>query len=148
MDANKIASDNHAFFYVAVGQHMCAEDFKSAVMGSFYEPALYGIKDAGFSGYINIDCADIRERCSHGSFADAVRNGIFGKAAMKLPRSIKGEMNAEAEIIIDHWKFSFTISKYERDSAHDFEMVQNPLMLPGDNERLGRFVDLKVTLVQ
>lgn len=155
MDANKIAKDNHMFYYVAVGQRMCDGDFTSATQESFFEPAQCSIEGDNFSGYIRIDSTNIIKPDSKGSereslrksFMSAVHQGICGSVAMRIPRSITGEMNTEAVVTHGIYKFSFKISKYERDSDHDFEEVKDPLPLP-DGERLGRFVDLKITIVQ
>ena len=147
MDANQVARDNHAFFYVAVGQSMCEEVFAVAILHSFDEPAQYGIESDNFSGYIRIDSTDIKKNCTHENFANAMRQGICGDVAMRIPRSLTGEMNTEVVVTHGIYKFSFKISKYERDSNHDFEEVEDPLSLP-DGERLGRFVELKITIAQ
>lgn len=147
MDTNQIARDNHAFFYVAVAGSLCDEVFAGAVLHSFDEPAQYGVEGDHFSGYIRIDGTDIKKNRTHGSFADAVRQGICGRVAMRIPRSITGEMNTEAVVTYGIYKFSFKISKYERDGDNDFAIVEDPLPLP-DSEQLSRFVDLKITIVQ
>ncbi len=147
MDADLIARDNHAFFCAAVAPRMCGSDFGSAALHSFDAPAQLGIETVTFFGYVRIDSADIERNCSRGGFSDAVYRGVFGDVAIRLPRAITGELNTEAEVIVDCFRFNFRISRYERDFDHGFEIVENPLFLP-KNESLGRFVDLKITLVQ
>lgn len=147
MNKNQIAQGNLAFFLHVVGLHITTKEFASAVLQSFDEPVLYGIEDGDYSGYISVDSRNIKNNCSHGSFGDAVRGQIFNFVSMKLLRSVTGEMNTEAVIVHDIYQFDCKITKYERDNAHHFEVVDNPLLLP-DDEHLGRFVELKITLAQ
>ena len=146
MDANRVARDNHAFYYVAVAMSMYEKNFATAVLNSFDEPALFGVEGGSYTGYIHIDSTDIKRNCSHGSFADEIRDGIISKVAMKIPQTIAGEMNTEVTVTQGIWKFSYKITKYERGSEHVFGPIDNPLSLP-DGEMLGRFVELRITLV-
>ena len=136
MDPSKIAKENHAFFFIAVGMAMCKSNFVSAVLDSFYEPALYGIENSMNSGYVRIDSTNIISKFQAG-FIDAVRAGILGKVARDVPYSVRGELNTEAEVIHGIYKFSFRVSQYERDGEHNFEIVDDQTLLP-DDERIGR----------
>jgi len=147
MDTDQISRNNHSFYYGCVGLEMCEGLFIEAVLQSFDEPALYSIENENYAGYVNIDSTDIKNRCTHGSFMDAIRNGIISRVGMKIPRSITGDLNTEVEIIEGIYKFAFHISKYERDAAHRFEEITDPSSLP-DDEQLGRFVDLKITIAE
>jgi hypothetical protein len=126
---------------------MCTEKFIDVVLDSFDEYAQYGVPEGNYSGYIRIDSTEIKKDCSHRSFADAVRAGIMWDVARSIPRAKLGEMNTETEVILGIYKFQFKIVQYERDSDHNFELVDDPTTLP-DDEHLGRVVDLKITLVQ
>ena len=143
MDPSKIAKENHAFFFIAVGMAMCKSNFVSAVLDSFYEPALYGIENSMNSGYVRIDSTDIEK--FQAGFIDAVRAGILGKVAREVPYSVRGELNTEAEVIHGIYKFSFRVSQYERDGEHNFEIVEDLTFLPND-EKIGRLVELKITI--
>ena len=141
---NLIAEKNHVFLRFAVGKVLCEDDFEDAVLESLFEPVVqYGIEDRGYSGYISIETG-IKTKGESDKLSGAIHNGILKKVALSLPHLIKGELNAEAEINLDGWRFHFRISKYERDSAHGFVVVDDPIALP-DNEKLGRFVELKIT---
>ncbi len=147
MDMNQVAKDNHAFYYCAVGLEMCSELFAQAVYYSFDEPTLYGITGGNQPGYINVDSTDIKNMCTHGSFKDAVRDGILNKVANKIPNSITGILNTKVLIIEDIYRFSFCITKYERNREYGFEIVEDPSSLP-TNEQLGRLVNLKITIIE
>ncbi|MBP9698052.1 MAG: hypothetical protein KBD65_02595 [Candidatus Moranbacteria bacterium] len=145
MDAMEIARDNHAFYYVVVPRHMGKRGFAEAVLESFDEPAQYGIEDRAYSGYIYIDATNVKVECSHGGFADDVAGGLLGRVALKLPRGATGGLNTDVTIVDGVWKFAFRITKYERDGAHGYEPVEDPLPLP-DGEKLGRFIELKISV--
>jgi len=147
MDMNQVARDNHAFYYLAVGFEIGSELFAQAVSHSFDEPALYSVLDEDYSGYINVDSTDIERNRTRGGFMDEVREGILGTVGMRILSCITGELNTEVEIIEGIYKFTFTISKYERDGEHRFEPVDDPNSLP-DGEKIGRFCDLKITIVE
>ena len=147
MDAMQIARDNHAIYYVVVPVHMCKRQFAQAVLESFDEPAQYGIEDPSYSGYIYIDATNIKLECSHGSFADDVADGLLGRVALKFPRGATGGLNTEVTVLHGIWKFAFKITQYERDGEHGYEPVTDPFPLP-DDEKLGRFIELKITINQ
>lgn len=143
MDAAQIARDNQAFYQVAVPINLCKRAFASAVLDSFDQPAQYALESGVYSGYIRIDATDIRLNCSHGSFRDEVLGGLLGKVAMEFPRDPTGDLKTDIVLVHDIWEFSFEITRYERDSEHEYEMVEDPLPLP-DDEEIGRFVELKI----
>lgn len=141
MDANQVARDNHAFYYVAVAMAMCDDLFASAVVNSFDEPAQYGVPmDGRLGGYIRVNSIDIKHQCSPKILAN-----LLDRLVMKIPDAITGKMNTDVVLVDGYFKFSFKITKYERGGEHNFEMVDDPLPLP-DGEQLGRFVDLKITI--
>lgn len=145
----EVARGNHAFYYVVVPMAMCNRSFAQAFLDGLYrdgQPVLFPIEHSQFSGYVEIDTTDIRRNCSHGSMADAIRDGMLGDVALKMPRHAEGEMNTDVTIIHDIYKFQFNISKYERDGAHGYEPIEDP-NLAEDGEKLGRFANLKVTIV-
>lgn len=147
MDTAEIARNNHTFYYVVVGQHLLEGEFARAFLRSFHEPVLYGIEEQEYSGYIHIDCTGIAESNSVEMLREAVSEGRFlSGVAMRIPRSIIGPMNTDATVIRDGWQFSFRITKYERDSEHSFEPIEDPSSLPA-GERLGRYVELTITQV-
>lgn len=147
MDAMQIARDNHAFYYVVVPRHMCKSGFADVVCESLAtsSPTQYGIEDRSYSGYIVVDAIDIRRDCASGEFLDAVDNGLLGEVALKFPRGATGGLNTEVTILHGIWKFAFKITKYERDGANGYEPVEDPLPLP-DGEKLGRFIELKISV--
>lgn len=147
LEKNKVARENHLFFIAAVGMVMTmqSKNFILAVLQSSKTPTLYGIERINMPGYIRIDSTDIELNCSSGSLRADIQNGILGRVAMKLPEAIRGDLNTEAEVIYNNYKFSFNISSYERDSAHGFETVTDLASLP-PGEKLGRLVDLKITI--
>ncbi len=149
MDAMQIARDNHAIYYVVVPMHMCKAGFADVVCESLAlsQAQQYGIEDPNYSGYIYIDATNIKLECSHGGFADDVADGLLGQVALKFPRGATGGLNTEVTILHGIWKFAFKITKYERDGEHGYEPVTDPLPLP-DDEKLGRFIELKITINQ
>ncbi len=147
MDAIQVARDNHAFYYVVVPWHVCKRQFAQAVLESFDEPAQYGIEDGAYSGYIYIDATNVKFECSHGSFADDVADGLLGRVALQFPCGATGGLNTDVTIVQGIWKFDFRITKYERDGPHGYEPVEDPLPLP-DGEKLGRFIELKISVNQ
>jgi hypothetical protein len=141
------ARGNHAF-YVVVGMEMCEISFAHAFLESLWDArvVLYGVEHPAYSGYIEIDTSNIRDECSHGGMADDVTKGLLGKVAFNIPQSITGEMNTDVTIVHGIYKFSFKITKYERDYVHGYEPIEDPA-LADDVEKLGRLVQLKVTIV-
>ncbi len=145
MDKSEIIRGNQGFFCVAVGLTICNKDFPSAVLQSLSdEQVQYGIEMENYSGYILIDSTEIIREFSQRSFADEVQNGILRTLSYELTSRICGELADEAEVAIRGYKFKFKISRYERDMDHVFEVIDNPSRLP-NGERIGRFVDLKIT---
>lgn len=142
----EIARGNHAFYYVVVGMTMCSGDFTSAFIGCLLDDGhvLFPVEHSSFSGYIAIDTTDIRHNCSHGGMVDDVRNGLLGRIALKMPRGAMGEMNTGVTLVDGMYQLAFMITQYERDQAHSFELIKDPA-LSVDGERLGRYVELKVT---
>ncbi|MCF7815617.1 MAG: hypothetical protein K9M10_01680 [Candidatus Pacebacteria bacterium] len=147
MDANQVARDNHALYYTTVPLLLCNKEFGRVVVNGIDTPSQYPF-EGNYSGYIRIDASDVKRNCSDGSFTDEIIGGLLGKVALKFPRSPTGE-GMNAVIIIDHeiWRFSFTITQYERDGDHGYEIVDDPLSLP-EGEHLGRLIELKVTVIQ
>ena len=147
MNANEVGIENHAFFYVGVGLVMTRPDFASAVRDSFERPVQYAMANSKYDGYILIDTSNVVMNCTHGGLSDDMRAGLLGNIVMKLPNAIGGEMNTEASVTHDIYRFDFKITKYERDNTHNFEMVEDPLILPR-NEELGRYVELTISIAE
>jgi hypothetical protein len=154
MEKHTIISGNQAFFCVAIGMTMFLDDFASAVFRSFNETVQYGIEKGEYSGYIVIDSTNVRDdskdigfvEAARNIFAEDINNGLIKKIAYDLPYSIGGELADKAKVTSGIYKFSFKISKYERDGKHRFEMVKDPSHLP-DKERLGRLVRLNIAII-
>ncbi|MEI6649850.1 MAG: hypothetical protein WCL23_00255 [Candidatus Moraniibacteriota bacterium] len=128
---------------------MIKDDFLSAVLRSITDPAQYGIEDDSFSGYILIDATDISKKGYRSDFINKVKGdvNICGQVSRKIAGSVTGDMNTDAEVTIDSYRFQFKITKYERDRDHEWVMVEDPLPLP-EEEVLGRFVELTITYVE
>ena len=110
---------------------------------SLKRSVLYAITDG--LGYIRVDSTAIGKEFLHG-FINAVQEGLIGEIVKNIPHSVLGELNEKTEVIQGIYRFSFKISGYERDSEHSFEVVDDPIILP-ENERIGRVVDLKITVI-
>jgi hypothetical protein len=148
MDKNKIARDNHAFYYVVVGQVLCSDEFTLKIIGGIDESVLYGIEDDTrdtCTGYIEVDTSDIVDNSVQDTFVDDLRNDLLGKVALKIPQSIQGELNTDVVIAYHKWVFTFNITLYERDGTHRFELVEDPTPLP-NKEKLGRIVRMTVSV--
>lgn len=146
MDLYQVARDNHALYCAVVPLHMCKRLFASAVLESLDQPVLYSVEHNVYSGYILINTTDIEMNHSQERFTREVLAGLLGRVALEFPRTPTGEMNTDVTVVYEIWKFTFKITKYERDSAHRYEPVEDPLPLP-DGEKLGRFIELKITIV-
>lgn len=151
MEMDKVARDNHAFYYVTIGMVLCEERAKSVVLSSLYNregTAQLGIECGDRSGYLRVDSSDVVQQCSQGCLAEKIQSGILGKIARQISfGGIKGKLNDEAEAIHDSFKFIFKITEYERDSKHGFEKVEDLLTIPS-NEKLGRLVVLKIMMTE
>lgn len=142
-----VARGNHAFYYLFAGMVMLGDDFVRAFLTSLTEErlVLFGIELSDHSGYIEIDTSDIIDQRSRGSMGGDARNGLLSEVAFKIPSAITGEMNTDVTIDYGIYRFSFRITKYERDGDHGFELIEDPTQAE-KGERLGRFVALKVTI--
>ena len=150
MTPDKVARENHEFYYVAVAMSLCSTafpDFGQAVVHSLYDEsglAQFGVEFSHYSGYIRIDTSQIGE-CFREGLANEVWSGIFGRMACAIPSSISGEMNTEVVLREGIYRFTFKIAQYERDAEHGWEIIDDPIPLP-DDEKLGRVVNLCITI--
>lgn len=147
MTPDKVARENHAFYYVAVAMSLCEGTFNEAVLDSIHNDdrlAQFGIETFRFSGYIRIDTSQIGE-CFRQGLANEVWSGIIGRMVCAIPSSISGEMNTEVVLREGIYRFTFKIAQYERDAEHGWEIIDDPLPLP-DDEKLGRVVNLCITI--
>ena len=147
MNIVKISKDNHLFFVTFLAFEMCDERFTSSALQSFSEISQVGMEGSKFSGYLRIDSSDVKNYCSQESFSEELRSGIFNKVVMKIPNSISGDLNEIMEIKLGIYLFSFSITQYERDSAHNFEMIEDLNIIPNE-EKIGRLVDLKIKVIE
>jgi hypothetical protein len=148
MDSITVARNNRLFYYVPVMMSMIKNAFLKVTLHSVTNPALYGIEYDDFSGYVLIDATDIPDEWKS-DFMDKVKGDydICGQVSRKIAGSVTGDMNTDAEVAIDSYRFCFRITKYERDRNHEWVMVEDPLSLP-EEEALGRFVELTITYVE
>ena len=145
MDPNKIARDNHKFYYIDVGFGMCSHDFQIVLnTATIDKTALFYLGE----GYIQINCTDIKNEDELYTLRHKVAISLLSQVTQKISQSIGGELNSEVEITtMDNFVFSFKITMYERDSAHCYEMVTDLTDIPEDEE-LGRFVELHISTNQ
>jgi hypothetical protein len=147
MKEEMVIKGNQGFFVVALGFSACTTHFKEAVFNSFHEKAQYGVEMGEHTGYIRIDCTDIKANCSHGSFVEAVRNSLLDMVTTAVPSRIKGELADEAEVVMDGYKFHFKIVQYERDGEHGWKIIKpSGLKNIPNKEKLGRVMDMVVTI--
>lgn len=146
----QVARDNHAFFYAALPRYIGKRGFMNVVCESLAagRPFQYNMDDRNFTGYVLVNATDVMRNCASGDFMDALVSGLLGQVALKFPRGpLADPMNTEVTITHDIWRFSFKITKYERDGKHEYQHVEDPSPLP-DGEKLGRFVELEISLIQ
>lgn len=142
-----VIQGNQGFFCVALGFSACTSHFKDAVFSSFHEKAQYPVEMGEYTGYIRIDCTDVKAKCSHGSFVEAVRSSLLDMVTVVVPSQIKGELADEAEVVMDGYKFNFKIVQYERDREHNWEIIEpSDLEDIPNKEKLGRVMELVVTI--
>jgi hypothetical protein len=149
MEKETIISGNHSFFLVAVGMSLCDQLCDQAFLSSLFGEgtAQHGIERGDYSGYLRINTTDIITNGRNCDLANEVKEGnLLGKLASKLLASEKkGELSDEAEVNMEGYRFRFKITNYERDREHDFQIVEDLSLLP-EEEVIGRFVELKVTI--
>ena len=149
-----IAKGNHAMYFGVLGMSLCSTNAIDATIGSINNggKAQFGIERGGFSGYLSINTTDIISNYSHGCLMRALNDGILGRVAHQIPYGdvIKGKLNEEVEVLEGLYKFSFKITKYERDRDHDCEMIDDLEKLDAipDGENLSRVIELTITIVK
>ncbi len=147
----KLTAENHAFFRSVVAPAIQLPQFKELVWMSVQYPtrlAQYPLCGERYEGYIRINGASIAESSFRNQLVeDLYQTDLLRCVALQIPDAIKGELNSYVTITHGMYEFAFRITKYERGSAHKFEMIKDPLSLAG-NERLGRFVELRVRTSQ
>ncbi len=152
MDTEKIGAGNLLFYTEAVVAYLSGPDFAQAAFKSLYEPVLCGMEAGAHCGYLHVDARQINRFCSSGSFADAIRKGLLHWIVRRIERLFQanGALNTEATIVDGIWKFDFRITRYERDSDHRFEVIEDAAFLADvpDDERLGRYVELKISIIE
>lgn len=147
MKKETVIQDNQGFFCAGLGFSACTSHFKEAVFNSFREKAQYPVEIGEYTGYIRVDCTDIRARHLHESFIDAVRNSLLDMVTTAVPSRIKGDLADEAEVIMDGYKFNFKIVQYERDREHGWEIIEpSGLNDIPNKEKLGRVMEMIVTI--
>ncbi len=142
MDKAEIADNNDLFLCTLLGLIITHKDFKGAVLESLYEESQYPFELNGCYGYISIDTSSIG---SKGAFTEDINLGLLGQVALKLPHRADGDLHSHVSVKTALWRFTFSITKYERDQAHEWVMVDDPLPLP-DGEILGRYIVMSVSL--
>jgi hypothetical protein len=149
MNKDAVARKNHLVLYVRLPLIVSERNFQAALLESLWEEGIaqypFSSRNSPDSGYVHIDTKSVITNCSHGSLEEAIRSGLLQQLVLMFPRETSGELNTSIVVVHDRWRFTFTITKYERDSEHDYEMVEDPLLLP-DDEVLGRFIELKITI--
>lgn len=147
MQQETVIQGNQGFFCVGLGFSACTTPFKEAVFSSFHERVQYGVEISEHTGYIRIDCTDIKARCSLGSFVKAVQNSLLDMVTTVVPSLIKGDLADEAEVVMDGYKFNFKIVQYERDREHEWEIIEpSGLNDIPNKEKLGRVMEMIVTI--
>ena len=146
--ADRVARDNHACYLTAVGPTLCSSDFKKEILNSpeYGYNIRYGNISAGDLSCIIVDCSNLDVFSSFGSFATKVKEGILGQVATRALCELTGNLNEKAVIEDSGFKFNFEIIEYERDSTHNFEIINDPMQVPVE-ENLARIVKLSITCV-
>lgn len=142
MQRADIAGNNELLLCTLLGLIITRRGFKDAVLESLYEESQYPFELNGCSGYIRIDTSSIR---SKSAFKEDVNLGLLGNIATRLPRRAGGDLCTHITAETALWRFTFTITQYERDQANEWVMVKDPLPLP-DRETLGRYIVMSVTM--
>lgn len=147
MENDKIAKENHAFFFVAVGMALCDPSADAAVVHSFYQngKSQYEIENDAYPGCMRINSVDVMDMHLHECLAEKVHKGILSEVALKIPFvDIGGKLNDELEIIHDKYRFNFRITTYEPNRDHEFELINNHIDL-SDNDQIGRVVEMIIS---
>ncbi len=141
MDKAEITGNNDLFLCTLLGLIITRRDFKGAVLEGLYEESQYPFELNGRSVYMRIDTSSIN---SKGALTEDINLGLLGQIALKLPHRADGDLHSHISVQTALWRFTFTITKYERDQDHEWVMVDDPLPLP-DGETLGRYIVMSVS---
>ncbi|HAV11696.1 MAG TPA: hypothetical protein DCX32_04135 [Candidatus Moranbacteria bacterium] len=146
----KIAHENGLFLILNVGMCLGMRRFAGEVLESFSEKmAQFPTDSAGAPGYIRVDSSAIKEK-GYGSwdnFEEREMGGLFEKASYGFSsRTVfEGDLNEKIVIKRDGYEFLFHIREYERDSAHEFEIIKpEELDSVPEGEVLGRVAYLTI----
>ncbi len=143
MEKVAVARTNHVILCTLLRLILAQQDFKRVMWhGIFDAPPQYTFERSGLNGYIRFDTSLV---ISKGALAEDIDKGLFRQLATNIPQTALGEMNEQILVMSDLWRFTFTITQYERDSEHGYKMVDDPLLLP-DNETLGRVIVMQANL--
>jgi len=154
MDALALARDNHLFFYVSLTQLGLLTD-------AFDELLTRGASMAGYSKKhpktaFNDDIQQLPFKCNDGEFGylkftnnDALlfkeKNIEAFSLALKIPRSIQGELNDRCEVTLSEGiRVSFKIIGYEGDIGHGCIGIKDPVTECPSPIPLGRKVEMSI----
>jgi len=150
MKKETVYRDNAMFFVVTVGISICMEYFAHAVFNSSREMAQFPTDNFGNSGYIRIDSSAIREKGESFwfEFVEKIKGGLFSRVSYRFSSItvFEGEFAEQVTLKENGYTFFFHIKQYERDSAHNFLIInsEDVFDIPED-EKLGRVVYLTIT---
>lgn len=151
MKLETVARENAMFFVTVVGMSLGMKYFDMAVLDSSMKKSQFPTENAGSPGYIIIDSSLIRKRGDKlwFEFTDKIRAGLFIKVSYEFSSATKFEGDLAEQVTIKSvgYTFSFLIKKYERDSAHGFEIIgpENLGDVP-EEEKLGRVAYLTIEI--
>ena len=154
MDAIALAKDNHLFFYVSLTQ-------QGLLTETFHELLARGASMARYSkehpeNAFTDDIQQVPFMCNDGELGylkftndDALlfeEKGIEGfSLAVKIPRSIQGELNDRCEVTLDNGvKVSFRIVGYEGDIGGRCVGIKDPITECPAPIPLGRKVEMSI----
>lgn len=149
MDKMNVAYDNGLFYILAVGMCMGMGPFARKTLDSAFEMSQYPTDNEGKAGYIRIDASAIRKDSEQAwlTFANKVNQGLLPMVSYGFGSrtEFEGSLNEKVTLKRDGYEFDFHIKEYERDSAHDFEIIGPEKLgeIPEDEE-LGRLVYLVI----
>lgn len=145
----EVARWNRVFFSAALPMTMFGSEFAQEMVNSLYtrQKTLCLVDYPNPGGYVSIDTTDVHRQCFQGCMIKDIHNGLLRRLVSEMPREVEGEMGTELNAVLGRYQFHFKITKYVRSVEYDYERIDDP-NLAGEDEVLGRFAELTVTIVR
>lgn len=153
MKKETIVTDNAYFFILVVGMTLGIDMFSQSILESYGDEnsVLFptDIVNRTRLGYVKVDLSIVRN--SWPDFIEKIKGGLFSRASYEFSSATKfeGDLYEKVSFEKNGYQFSFEITEYERDQAHEFKRVSREKLsdIP-EEEALGRLVCLTITPIE